>query len=326
MRIAATRRLLAGVASAILLAAAGSVAAQTYPNKPVRIMVGAPPGGGTDVIARMLADKFGESLKQSFIVENRPGASNTIAADLTARATPDGYTLLAATNTGQAIAPHLLKLQFDPLKQLQPLGLIVVVPNVLVVNSGSDLKDVQSLVAQAKAAPGSFRYASSGIGSTQHIAGEAFDLATGVKTTHVPYKGSSQAHVDLMSGQVEMMFDTTSSAMPHIKSGKLRPLAVTTPQRSPELPDVPTLAELGIKGADVTTWYGLFVTGGTPKPIVDTLHAELQRVLKLPDVQAKLKGLGGEVGTLTLDQFSDMNKREFESYGKLIKAAGIKVE
>jgi len=326
MRIAATRRLLAGVASAILLAAAGSVAAQTYPNKPVRIMVGAPPGGGTDVIARMLADKFGESLKQSFIVENRPGASNTIAADLTARATPDGYTLLAATNTGQAIAPHLLKLQFDPLKQLQPLGLIVVVPNVLVVNSGSDLKDVQSLVAQAKAAPGKFRYASSGIGSTQHIAGEAFDLATGVKTTHVPYKGSSQAHVDLMSGQVEMMFDTTSSAMPHIKSGKLRPLAVTTPQRSPELPDVPTLAELGIKGADVTTWYGLFVTGGTPKPIVDTLHAELQRVLKLPDVQAKLKGLGGEVGTLTLDQFSDMNKREFESYGKLIKAAGIKVE
>ena len=326
MHIAVTRRLLVGAATAILLATAGGVAAQAYPNKPVRIMVGAPPGGGTDVIARMLADKFGESLKQSFIVENRPGASNTIAADLTARATPDGYTLLAATNTGQAIAPHLLKLQFDPLKQLQPLGLIVVVPNVLVVNAGSDLKDVKSLVAQAKAAPGKFRYASSGIGSTQHIAGEAFDLATGVKTTHVPYKGSSQAHVDLMSGQVELMFDTTSSAMPHIKSGKLRPLAVTTPQRSPELPDVPTLAELGIKGADVTTWYGLFVTGGTPKPIVDTLHAELQRVLKLPDVQAKLKGLGGEVGTLTLDQFSDMNRREFESYGKLIKAAGIKVE
>ncbi len=326
MHIAVTRRLLVGAATAILLATAGGVAAQAYPNKPVRIMVGAPPGGGTDVIARMLADKFGESLKQSFIVENRPGASNTIAADLTARATPDGYTLLAATNTGQAIAPHLLKLQFDPLKQLQPLGLIVVVPNVLVVNAGSDLKDVKSLVAQAKAAPGKFRYASSGIGSTQHIAGEAFDLATGVKTTHVPYKGSSQAHVDLMSGQVELMFDTTSSAMPHIKSGKLRPLAVTTPQRSPELPDVPTLIELGIKGADVTTWYGLFVTGGTPKPIVDTLHAELQRVLKLPDVQAKLKGLGGEVGTLTLDQFSDMNRREFESYGKLIKAAGIKVE
>ncbi|HVJ59563.1 MAG TPA: tripartite tricarboxylate transporter substrate binding protein [Burkholderiaceae bacterium] len=326
MHIAVTRRLLVGAATAILLTAAGGVAAQAYPNKPVRIMVGAPPGGGTDVIARMLADKFGESLKQSFIVENRPGASNTIAADLTARATPDGYTLLAATNTGQAIAPHLLKLQFDPLKQLQPLGLIVVVPNVLVVNAGSDLKDVKSLVAQAKAAPGKFRYASSGIGSTQHIAGEAFDLATGVKTTHVPYKGSSQAHVDLMSGQVELMFDTTSSAMPHIKSGKLRPLAVTTPQRSPELPDVPTLIELGIKGADVTTWYGLFVTGGTPKPIVDTLHAELQRVLQLPDVQAKLKGLGGEVGTLTLDQFSDMNRREFESYGKLIKAAGIKVE
>ena len=326
MHIAVTRRLLVGAATAILLAAAGGVAAQSYPNKPVRIMVGAPPGGGTDVIARMLADKFGESLKQSFIVENRPGASNTIAADLTARATPDGYTLLAATNTGQAIAPHLLKLQFDPLKQLQPLGLIVVVPNVLVVNAGSDLKDVKSLVAQAKAAPGKFRYASSGIGSTQHIAGEAFDLATGVKTTHVPYKGSSQAHVDLMSGQVELMFDTTSSAMPHIKSGKLRPLAVTTPQRSPELPDVPTLIELGIKGADVTTWYGLFVTGGTPKPIVDTLHAELQRVLKLPDVQARIRGLGGEVGALGVDQFADMNRQEYERFRKLVRDANIKGE
>jgi tripartite-type tricarboxylate transporter receptor subunit TctC len=326
MSFQAMRRVLVGVAGALVLAAAGGAAAQPYPSKPVRIMVGAPPGGGTDVIARMLADKFGESLKQSFIVENRPGASNTIAADLTARAAPDGYTLLAATNTGQSIAPHLLKLQFDPLKHLQPLGLIVVVPNVLIVNSASDIKDVKGLIAQAKAAPGKFRYASSGIGSTQHIAGEAFDLATGIKTTHVPYKGSSQAHIDILSGQVEMMFDTSSSAMPQIKNGKFRPLAVTTPQRSAELPDVPTLAELGIKGADVTTWYGLYVTGGTPKPIVDTLYAELQRVLKLPDVQARLKGLGGEVGALTIEQFNDLNRREFEAYGKLIRDAGIKVE
>ena len=320
------RRIATLIASALLVAALPVHAQSDYPSKPTRIMVGANAGGGTDIIARMLADKFAESLKQPFVVENRPGASNTIAADLTAKAPPDGYTLLVATNTGQAIAPHLLKLGFDPLKQLQPVGLIVVVPNVLVVGDAVAAKDVKSLVAVAKAQPGSLKYASSGIGSTQHIAGEAFDQAAGIKTIHVPYKGSSQAHVDILGGNVEMMFDTTSSAMPHIKSGKFRPLAVTSPQRSPELPNVPTIAEAGYPAAEMTTWYGLFVTGGTPKPIVDKLHAELQRVLKLPDVQSKLKGLGGEPGTLSIEQFAEMNRKEYERFGALIKSANIKAE
>ena len=314
------------MALAALLFAGTAVAQSDYPNKPVRVMVGANPGGGTDVIARMLGEKFAESLKQPFVIENRPGASNTIAADLTAKAAPDGHTLLVATNTGQAIAPHLLKLGFDPLKQLQPVGLIVVVPNVLVVGDKVAAKDVKELVAAAKAKPGEFKYASSGVGSTQHIAGEAFDQAAGIKTIHVPYKGSSQAHVDILGGNVEMMFDTTSSAMPHIKSGRFRPLAVTSPKRSAELPNVPTIAEVGYPAAEMTTWYGLFVTGGTPKPIVDRLHAELQRVLKLPDVQAKLKGLGGEPGTLTIEQFADMNRKEYERFGVLIKTANIKAE
>jgi len=320
------RRFVTIAASALLAAALPAHAQSDYPSKPVRIMVGANAGGGTDIIARMLADKFAESLKQPFVVENRPGASNTIAADLTAKAPADGHTLLVATNTGQAIAPHLLKLSFDPLKQLQPVGLIVVVPNVLVVGDGVAAKDVKSLVAAAKAQPGALKYASSGIGSTQHIAGEAFDQAAGIKTVHVPYKGSSQAHVDILGGNVEMMFDTTSSAMPHIKSGKFRPLAVTSPQRSAELPNVPTIAEAGYPAAEMTTWYGLFVTGGTPKPIVDRLHAELQRVLKLPDVQSRLKGLGGEPGTLTIDQFAEMNRKEYERFGALIKSANIKAE
>jgi tripartite-type tricarboxylate transporter receptor subunit TctC len=320
------RRFVTLAASALLAAALPAHAQSDYPSKPVRIMVGANAGGGTDIIARMLADKFAESLKQPFVVENRPGASNTIAADLTAKAPADGHTLLVATNTGQAIAPHLLKLSFDPLKQLQPVGLIVVVPNVLVVGDGVAAKDVKSLVAAAKAQPGALKYASSGIGSTQHIAGEAFDQAAGIKTVHVPYKGSSQAHVDILGGNVEMMFDTTSSAMPHIKSGKFRPLAVTSPQRSAELPNVPTIAEAGYPAAEMTTWYGLFVTGGTPKPIVDKLHAELQRVLKLPDVQSRLKGLGGEPGTLTIDQFAEMNRKEYERFGALIKSANIKAE
>jgi tripartite-type tricarboxylate transporter receptor subunit TctC len=320
-----SKRKLFCLVAGIAMLAVGPVAAQVdYPSKPVRIMVGANAGGGTDVIARMLAEKFNEAWKQAFVVENRPGASNTIAADLTAKAPPDGYTLLVATNTGQAIAPHLIKLNFDPLKDLQPVGLIVVVPNVLVVNAAVPAKDVKELVALAKAKPGDLKYASSGVGSTQHIAGEAFDVAADVKTIHVPYKGSSQAHVDLLSGEVQMMFDTTSSAMPHIKSGKFKPLAVTSPQRSAELPNVPTILEAGYPAAEMTTWYGMFVTGGTPKPVVDKLAAELARILKLPDVQARLKSLGGEPGNISVAQFAEMNRAEFERFGKLIKTANIK--
>lgn len=317
---------LAALALAVSLVTSTAFAQGAYPDKPVRILVGANAGGGTDVIARMLGEKFAESLKQPFVIENRPGASNTIAADMTAKAPADGYTLLVATNTGQAIAPHLLKLGYDPLKQLQPVGLIVVVPNVLVVGDKVAAKDVKELVAAAKSQPGAFKYASSGVGSTQHIAGEAFDQAAGIKTLHIPYKGSSQAHTDVLSGEVQMMFDTTSSAMPHIKSGRFKPLAVTSPKRSPELPNVPTIAEAGYPAAEMTTWYGLFVTGGTGKPIVDKLHAELVRVLKLPDVQARLKGLGGEPGTLNIEQFAEMNRQEYDRFGKLIRTANIKAE
>ena len=300
--------------------------AQTFPNKPVRLMVGANAGGGTDIIARMLAEKMADGLKGTYVVENKPGASNTIAADLTAKAAPDGHTLLVATNTGQAIAPHLIKLAFDPIKDLAPIGLIVTVPNVLVVGPGVPANNVRELVALMKAKPGAFKYASSGVGSTQHIAGEGFNLAAGVQSVHVPYKGSSQAHLDVIAGNVEIMFDTTSSAMGQIKAGKFKPLALTTPTRSAELPTVPTLAEAGVSGFEMSTWYGLFVTGGTPPDVVAKLQAELARILKLPDVQAKLKGLGGEVGTLTPDQFSQMNKQEFERFGALIKRANIKLE
>ncbi|MEO8305620.1 MAG: tripartite tricarboxylate transporter substrate binding protein [Betaproteobacteria bacterium] len=306
--------------------AVAPAAAQPYPTKPVRIMVGASAGGGTDIIARMLADKFSEAFKQSFVVENKPGASNTIAADLTAKAPPDGYTLLVATNTGQAIAPHLLKLSYDPLKGLTPIGLVVTVPNVLVVSESVPAKDVKELVALMKAKPNEFQYASSGIGSTQHIAGVGFTTLTGTTAVHVPYKGSSQAHTDLITGRVQIMLDTTSSAMPQIKAGKLRPLAVTTPKRSAELPNVPTLAEAGFPGFEISTWYALLVTGGTPKPIVDQLSAELDRILKLPDVQARLRGLGGEPGGMTQAQFAELNRSEYERMGKLIRDNNIKAD
>jgi tripartite-type tricarboxylate transporter receptor subunit TctC len=300
--------------------------AQTYPSKPVRIMVGANAGGGTDIIARLLAEKMGEGLKGNFVVENRPGASNTIAADLTAKAPADGHTLLVATNTGQAIAPHLIKLNFDPLKDLTPVGLIVTVPNVLVVGSQVPVNSVAELVAAMKARPGDFKYASSGVGSTQHIAGEGFDLAAGTKSLHVPYRGSSQAHLDIIAGNVQIMFDTTSSAMGNIKAGKFKPLAVTTARRSPELAQVPTLAEAGVSGFEMSTWYGMFVTSGTPAETVRRLQAELQRVVQLPDVQARLRALGGEPGGMTPEQFASFNQREFESFGQLIRKAGIKME
>ncbi len=317
---------LALAATCCTVAAPASAMAQSASDKPLRIMVGASPGGGTDILARMLADKFGPSLKQTVVVENRPGASNTIAADLTAHAPADGTTLLLATNTAQAVAPHLLKLNYDPLKGLQPIGLVAVMPNVLVVPSGAPYRSVKDLLVAMAANPGGFKYASSGVGSTQHVGGEAFNLATGMKSIHIPYKGSSQAHIDILSGQVDMMFDSTSSAMSQIKAGKFRPLAVASEKRSPELPDVPTLSEQGVKGADVQTWYGLYVTGGTPRAAVERLSAELTRVLKLPDVQSRIKGLGGEINMLGIEQFAEMNRAEYERYGKLVHDANIKAE
>ena len=301
--------------------------AQDYPSaKPVRIMVGASAGGGTDILARLLADKFGQSMKQSFVVENRPGAANTLAADATAKAPRDGYTLLVATNTGQAIAPHLLKLAYDPMKDLQPIGMVVVVPHLLLVGPNETAKDIRALVAAMKSKPAGYSYASSGIGSTQHIAGEALNMAAGTKALHIPYKGSSAAHTDLISGQVQIMLDTTSSSMALVKAGKLRPLAITTANRSPELPDVPTMREIGFPAVEISTWYGLYTTAGTPKVVVDKLSAELKKTLQLPDVQQRLEALGGSSTDMTTQQFTEFNINEFNRFGKIVKEANIKAE
>jgi len=312
--------------AALLTFTSFTSAQTTYPTKPVKLMVGAGAGGGTDIIARMLAEKMTDSLKGTFIVENKPGASNTIAAELTAKSPPDGHTLLVATNTGQAIAPHLIKLSFDPMKDLTPIALVVTVPNVLVVSTSVPANTVKELVTLMKNKPEEFKYASSGVGSTQHIAGEGFDIAAGVKSIHVPYKGSSQAHLDVIAGNVQIMFDTTSSAMGQIKAGKFKALAVTTAQRSAELPNVPTLAEAGVTGFEMSTWYGVFVTTGTPPDVVAKLQTEVAKIIKLPDVQAKLKGLGGEPGNLSVDQFTQLNRQEFDRFGKLIRQANIKMQ
>ena len=305
---------------------ANDASAQAYPTRAVHLEVGATAGGGTDIVARMLADKLGESLKQPFVVDNRPGASNTIAADFTAKSPTDGHTLLVATNTGQAIAPHLLKLNFDAQRDLTSVALVMVVPNVLVVGPSVTARDVRELVAQMKARPDAFNYASSGPGSTQHLAGEAFKKLAGVSMTHIPYKGSSQAHADLLSGNAQLMFDTTSSAIGQIKGGKLRALAVTSPRRAPELADVPTLAEAGYPGLDMTTWYGVFAPAATPKDIIARLHDEIMKALRLPDVQKRIAGLAGEPGSMSSAEFAELNRADYERYGRLIRDAGIKLE
>ena len=260
------------------------------------------------------------------VVENRTGASQTIAAELTARSPADGHTLLIGTNTAAAIAPHLIKLNYDPLKDLDPVGLIVAVPNVLVVSQNEAARTVPELVAAMKAKPGTYQYASSGVGSTQHIAGAAFAATTGTVAAHVPYRGSSQAHVDLVSGQVQMMFDTSSSITPQVRSGRVRPLAVMSEQRSGNLPDVPTLGELGVSGLEMTTWYGMWVTGNTPASTQQILQASLNEVLSLPAVQGKLRDMGGDPGTMSATAFARFNQREFERFGALLKRLDIRIE
>jgi tripartite-type tricarboxylate transporter receptor subunit TctC len=314
---------LAAAAGATALAQPVSTPSGPWPTKPVKIMVGASPGGGTDIIARLLGDKLGAIFGQPFVVENRPGAANTIASDVTAKSAPDGYTLLVGTNTAQAIAPHIMKLGFDPVKDLTPIALLVVVPNVVVVAPTVAAGNVKDLVAEIKA-KGPYSCGSSGIGSTQHLACEAFALATGAKIVHVPYKGSSQALTDLVGGQIQLDFDTTSSAMSFIKGGKVRALAVMTPRRSPEMPDVPTLAEAGYPGVEMSTWYGFFGPANLPREITARLHDETRRILAMPDVKKRLESLAGEPGAMSAAEFAAMTKADFERSGKLVKDANIK--
>ena len=309
-----------------LLACSTSVQAQSYPTKPVRIVNGSTAGGGTDIISRLIGEKLAEIFKQPFIVENRPGASTTIAGTVVAKATPDGHTLLLGTSTVRAVAPHIYKVSYDANREFAPVALLVTVPNVLIVNPAIAARDVRDLVALIRAKPDQFTMGNAGVGTVAHLSGEAFKQLTGLKTVNVPYKGSAPALIDLVAGHIQFAFDSTSSSMGQIKSGRVRPLAVTTAKRVGELPDVPTMAEAGYPGVEFSSWYGLWSTGGTPRPVLVRLHEETMRVLKLPEVQQRLAGLGGELGTLTLDQFDKFARAEYERYGKLVRDAGIKAQ
>jgi len=314
-------------AAALALALVGHVAAPAadWPNRNIRMLVGSAAGGGTDAMARAVGDGLSTLLGQAIVVENRPGVSNTLAADAVAKAT-DGHTMLMGVVTAHAIAPHLIKLPYDTNRDLVPVAFVGSVPNVLVVNNDLPVGSVQSLIALAKQKPGSLNYATSGAGSTQHIAAEMFQDLTGVKLTHVPYRGSGPALVDLMGGQVQMSFDTMPSVIGQVKSGRVKALAVASPKRSPQLPNVPTFAEAGLKGMEMSAWYGIYMPASTPKEVQRRVHDAVNQVLAVPATQARLAAIGAEVTPMTQAQFVEFQLAEYKRFGDFIVKKQIRIE
>ena len=314
-------------AAAVLSLASAAAAAQSYPSKPVRMVVGFPPGGGTDVVARVISQKLGEWYGQPVVVENRPGATGTIGADAIAKSAPDGYHLIMGHVNSHGIAPNLFaKLPYDPIKDFAAVAYVGYVPNVLAVHPSVPARSVKELVELAKKTPGAMNYASSGNGSTQHLAGEMFKQLTGTSIVHVPYKGSGDAIKDLLAGTVNMNFDTMPPVLAHIQAGKLRGLAISTPQRLPQLADVPTFEEAGIRGFDVTNWYGVMAPGGTPREIVEKLNADINKAMQVPEVRTRLQAVGTQLREQSAPQFESFMKAEVAKYAKLIKDANIRIE
>ena len=308
------------------IAAAMPAQAQPYPTKPIRMIVGYPPGGGTDIVGRMVAQKLSEAFGQTVVIDNRGGAAGSIGTELAAKSVPDGYTILMGNVAPNAINVSLYaKLGYDPVKDFEPVSLVASTPNILVVHPSVAVKTVPDLVALAKAKPGTLNYPSAGIGSSSHLAGELFDNLAGVKMVHVPYKGGGPAMTDLLGGQVQLMFATMPAAMPHVRSGKVRAIAVTSAKRSQAMPELPTIGET-LKGYDASTWYGVLAPAKTPRAIVNQLHAEIVKLLKVAETHDRLLAQGFEPVGGTPAEFAAYIKSEMAKWAKVIKAAGIKPE
>jgi tripartite-type tricarboxylate transporter receptor subunit TctC len=301
-------------------------AAQPYPSKPVRLIVTYPPGGGADTIARLLSPKLGEALGQPVLVENRAGAGGTIGADLVAKSPPDGYTLmLDAAN--YAVNPSLYpKLPYDPAKAFAPVTLIALFPNMVVVNPAFPVSSIRQLIEKIKAEPGKIAFASSGNGSAQHLAAELFRQRAGLDMVHVPYKGGGPALIDVMAGQVPLYFGNMASALPHVKNGKLKALAVTGAKRSPAAPELPTVSEAGMPGYQVYEWNAIFAPAGTPEAIVKRLHAEIAKALALPDLRERIGALGGEIVASPPADTAAWLREQTASWGKVVREGNIKIE
>lgn len=314
-------------AATLAVASMGSaLAADAYPDKPLTMIVPFSAGGTTDILARIVGQALGQELGQTIIIENKPGAGGNIGAQQASRAKADGYTLFMGTVGTHAINQALYKkLPYDPAKDFAPLSRVANVPNLLVAHPSRPYKTVQEMIAYAKKHPGEVTYGSPGSGASPHVSGALFQSMTGAEMTHVPYKGSAPAISDLLGNQIAVMFDNMPSAIQHVRSGKLRPIAVTTAKRSPELPDVPTIAEAGVPGYEATSWFGLWAVAGTPAPILTKLQTALTKVLKDPAVAKKIADQGGEVVIETPAQFDAFIKSEAAKWGKVVKESGAEV-
>jgi tripartite-type tricarboxylate transporter receptor subunit TctC len=299
--------------------------AQDYPAKPIKLIVPFPPGGGTDISARTLANKVSESAKWTFVIENKPGAGGNLGVEQAVRSPADGYTLVIGQTSNLAINPALYaKLPYDPLKDLSPIALVVSAPVVMVVTADSKFRSLADLLAAAKG--GTVTYASPGNGTVSHLSGELLQRASGAKLTHVPYKGAAQALTDTLGGQVQSFMSSVPSALAHIKSGRLRALAVTSAQRSPELPGTPTIAESGYPGFDASTWYGLLAPAGTPAPVISRLNSEVNRALATKEVRERLASEGGQTLGGSPAQFAAFLAAEHAKWGRIVRESGAKVE
>ena len=308
------------------LSAAATGAAQSYPNKPLRLVTGSAPGGGSDFVARTLAEKLSERIGHTVIVDNRPGAGGTIGADVVAKANPDGYTLLLNTGSAIAVNPALQVLPYDVQRDFAPVMLVSRAPFVLAVNPALPAKRVTDVIQLAKAHPQKYSYASSGIGAMSHLAMELFKNTAGVNVVHVPYRGSAPAAVDLIAGQVQLAMNNIVPTLPHVKSGRLRALAVSGPLRSPALPEVPTVAESGLAGYEAVQWYGVLLPARVPRSIGDFLHREISVVLQAPIVRTRLTEEGGDVVGGTPAQFAAYIATETAKWAKVVKAANVRAE
>jgi tripartite-type tricarboxylate transporter receptor subunit TctC len=312
---------------AVLALAAGAALGQGYPSKPVRLVVPFPPSGGNDVFARILAQQLSSAWNQQVLVENRPGAGGSVGTEYVAKAAPDGYTLLLGHTGTLAINPVLYKnIGYDTLRDFAPVSLIASAPLVLVVNPSTAIRTVRDLIAQAKASPEKLTIASAGNGTGSHLSAELLQSMAGIRLTHVPYKGSSPALTDLLGGQVQIMFSVIPPVLPHINTGKLRPVAVTSTRRIAQLPRVPTVAESGLPDFESTLAYGILAPKGTPAPVIDELHSQIARITSMRDYRVRVDFEGAVVLEGTPAEFAALIKGQSEKWGKLIRAAGIRPE
>ena len=316
------------IALALLLALSFNLVQgqEAWPTRPIRFILPFPPGGGTDILGRLIAERLSANLGQPVVTENRGGAGGNVGAEAAARSAPDGYTIVLVAPS-LAISPTLYsKLNYDPVKDFAPISLVATVPNVMITQASLPVQSLQDFIAFARSKPGALNFGSGGAGTSNHLAGELFNIVTGVKLVHVPYKGVNLAMQDVLAGNVHLVFIGIPAAAPHIKAGRLRALAVVAPQRSPALPEVPTVAEAGLRDFEVTTWYGVLAPAGTSKSVVNRLNAELVKIMHSPELKERLAATGTEPLTSTPEEFAAYIKREIAKCGEVVRKAGVKAD